>query len=66
MSGDKIGMQVTSVFRNLLNYHASLDWAECVRLGEIFNDKLQEADWLEDDYGRTFDLTFEPRSMREK
>lgn len=61
---DKSGLQVTAYFRNLINAELGIEWKECVRIGELFNETVEQADWLSTDIGMTFDKSYTPKEMK--
>lgn len=58
---DEVGMQITSVMRNKLSRYTDLDWVEVCEIVEKFQEDLLNTDWLSDDYGRTYQLSFVPK-----
>jgi len=54
-----IGIQVPALFRAFL-VEAGIPHDKALELGERFNDRLEEVDWLSTDTGVTFDLSYKP------
>jgi hypothetical protein len=55
------GLNILALFRAALN-QAGYDWADCERIVAAISPQIEEAGWLETDTGRTFDLSFVPKS----
>ena len=47
------GYNVSQLFRAFLNL-GGLDWSQCEDYGRQFDEKIENADWLDSDNGTTF------------
>lgn len=56
---DYKNVQVVSLVRNLLNENG-INWEGCVAIGEVLQDAIENADYLSDDVGRTWAMSFVP------
>ena len=52
-------VQVVAFVRNMIN-EAGLDWDVCLEVGEVLQLAIENADYLSDDTGRTWALSYIP------
>ena len=52
-------VHITALMRNVLNANG-LNWEACVAIVDEISDAIETADYLMDDAGRTFALSFVP------
>lgn len=57
---DYKNVQITTLVRELLNSNG-LNWEACLIIGTLFQEAIENADYLSDDVGRTWAMSFVPK-----
>ena len=56
---DYKAVQIVALVRNLLNENG-INWEGCEAIGEVFQKAIENADYLSDDVGRMWAMSFIP------